>query len=482
MNLRSPLRPSRWPWPAAVLLACLPAIAIAQTATPLDFNAARERMRQQSDKLAAAEAGLESSRLQSRALSGLGGPSVRLSAGAGRYHFHTDLDIRGLKQTVSSGLDDDFGALPLPVPLPPVSQWPLYQSIPNSIPIEREDNFHTQTISALWPIYTGGLTTAVKRFSGAQAAESAADTDTAAHELDSLLVQRYFSAQLARRAANLRGQVLQVVGEHDHAAQRMMEEGLIARVERLQAQVKLEDARREALKADGDAELAEVALQRLLKASVPLRASTPLFVNTRPVEPLAHFQTLALAHHPGLAKIAAKRAQAEQLHAVSASRLKPVVGLYGARQLQSGSEASWVAGVQASWTLWSSVDRRGMLASSEQRLLQVDYSDAEARNNIELLVEKNWRALEDARRQYLATLPGVELAGEVLRLRKSGLREGTSTTLDLIDAEVNFGKLETERAKAANDYAQALAALLESAGVTERFASYMRRADVHLPL
>ena len=482
MKPRSLLIPSRWHWPAAVLLACLPASVIAQSATTLDFNAARERMRQQSDKLAAAEAGLESSRLQSRALSGLGGPSVRLSAGAGRYHLHTDLDITGLKDAASTGLDEYFGALPLPTPLPPVSQWPLYQAIPSSIPIAREDNFHTQTISALWPLYTGGLTSAVKRFSGARADEAAASAETAAHELDSLLVQRYFSAQLARRVANLRRHVLQAVAEHDHAAQRMMEEGLIARVERLQAQVKLEDARREALKAEGDAELAEVALQRLLKASAPVRASTPLFVNTVPIDPLEHFQTQALARHPGLAMIAAKRAQAEQMHAASASRLKPVVGLYGARQLHSGSEANWVIGVQASWTLWSSVDRRGMLASSEQRLLQADYSDAEARNNIELLVEKNWRSVEDARQQYLATLPGVELAGEVLRLRKSGLREGTSTTLDLIDAEVNFSKLETERAKAANDYAQALAALLESAGTPEQFAAYVRRADVQLPL
>ena len=44
-----------------------------------------------------------------------------------------------------------------------------------------------------------------------------------------MLVQRYFSAQLARRVANLRRHVLQAVAEHDHAAQRMMEEGLIAR-------------------------------------------------------------------------------------------------------------------------------------------------------------------------------------------------------------------------------------------------------------
>ena len=63
---------------------------------------------------------------------------------------------------------------------------------------------------------------------------------------------------------------------------------------------------------------------------------------------------------------------------------------------------------------------------------------------------------------------------EVLKLRTSGLREGTSTTLDLIDAETNQAKVLTERAQAANEYVQALAQLLESAGLSDRFSDSTR--------
>ena len=68
--------------------------------------------------------------------------------------------------------------------------------------------------------------------------------------------------------------------------------------------------------------------------------------------------------------------------------------------------------------------------------------------------------------------------GEVLRLRISGLKAGTSTTLDLIDAQLNHAKVQTERAQAAHDYVLALAALLESSGLSDEFANYMARADV----
>ena len=87
-------------------------------------------------------------------------------------------------------------------------------------------------------------------------------------------------------------------------------------------------------------------------------------------------------------------------------------------------------------------------------------------------------AVEQARRQYFAMAPGLELADEMLRLRVAGLREGTSTTLDLIDAQTNVAKTQTERAQAAHEYVKALADLLESCGLSDEFGNYMARADV----
>ena len=118
------------------------------------------------------------------------------------------------------------------------------------------------------------------------------------------------------------------------------------------------------------------------------------------------------------------------------------------------------------------------ISASNKQVEQAERSGLQARSDISLLVEKNWRTLEQARRQFLAAATGVTLAQEVLHLRTSALREGTGTALELIDAEVNQAKVQTERAQVAYDYVLALAHLLESCGLSEEFSGYIRRADV----
>ena len=50
---------------------------------------------------------------------------------------------------------------------------------------------------------------------------------------------------------------------------------------------------------------------------------------------------------------------------------------------------------------------------------------------------------EEKKLELLA--PGLELADEMLRLRIAGLREGTSTTLDLIDARIAEHRTDCDR-------------------------------------
>ena len=426
----------------------------------ISLQDARTRLLQVSDQLAAAQAAVESKRLQTDSLKYLGGPMVGLSAGATRYNLQSDLDTAELRHDLGGQLSGE-GAL-FPAPLGQlVTRLP--QAIPDTLPYEVTGTRTSQSVNAVWPIYTGGLTRAVRGFSAAQQQEAAAEAQHTAHQLEDTLVQRYFGVQLARRALALRQQAASTIAEHDHAAERLLQVGMIARVDRLQANLAL----------------AQAALQSLLHSEQAVQPSTPLFVDTRPLPPLEQFRQLALGHHPGLEKVAAKKAQAEQLHALESSRWKPTVTLFGRRELQRNN-SSWMAGVQANWTLWSSVDRSAMQQAAAQRIIQAERTDAQVRSDIALLVEKNWRALDDARQQYLALAPGVQLAQEMMRLRSSGLREGTSTMIDLIDAHTQYTKAETERAKAAHDYVLALSRLLESAGVPEQFDSYAQRADVRL--
>ena len=449
---------------AALCLLAQPAVA-----APMDFGTALQHMAASSDRLAASRQAVDSAAWQRRAVESLGGLSVSLTGAAYAYNANLDVDLNPLSQAlpgIASQLPPQLGGM--------VAQLP---HLPASYTLNRHKTDVTASVNAVYPLYMGGIDNAARGLADARTREAQADSARVSDELASLLVQRYFGAQLADRAAVLRETALQSIEKHDAAAQKMLDAGVIAKVERLQARSALEDARKNARKARDDADLATTALTRTARAEERVQPTSPLFVNSQPVQPLDYFIDAALARHPGLAKVAAKQAQATQLHAAQEALRRPQEFAFGQRQIKSGN-ADWVAGIAVRWTLWDSIDRKALAASSQAQVEQAERTGAQARSDIALLVEKNWLALEQARRQYFAQQAGVDLSAEVLRLREAGLREGTSTTLDLIDAQLNNAKVQTERAQAAHDYVLALAALLESSGLSDEFANYMARADV----
>lgn len=458
-------------WALALLLA--PG-AWAQDTTALSFDAARTRLLEHSDQLAASRAGEQAAQLQTQALRHLGGPSVALTGMAYAYNANLGLDLDPLNQSlgqINAALPNWAQNLVGRVPIP---------QLPGSYTLNRHSSGTQAAVAAVWPLYTGGATEAARGLFAARQREAEADSQLTGQQQDTLLVQRYFGAQLARRAADLRAQAERTTAEHDQAAARMLAEGVIARVERLQASAALEEARRNARKAESDADLAAAALARTVGVAGRVAPQTPLFVISQPVEPLPYFIDAALTRHPGIGKVAAKKAQAERLHEGEAALRRPQVVAFGSRQLKTGN-ADWTAGVGVRWTLYDALDRDALEAASLKKVEQAERADAQLRSDLSLLVERHWRAVDNARRQYLDMDGAVVLAREVLRLRAAGLREGTSTTLELIDAQTNLTKVQTERAQAANDYVQALAQLLESAGLSDQFSAYIARADIRVP-
>lgn len=450
-----------------------PAPVEADSSKSLDFVSAVQQMTHRSPKLAAAKAEVESKKLQRDAAKWLGGPNVILHAGVTQYNLHYDVDLSEAKQLAQQAGSN------LTIPGLPNLGLMLPRLIPDTLELEQKGRTTSKNALLYWPVFTGGKIHAAKGLLSARADEAQADAAMTEHELYVTLVQRYFGAQLAHVALDLRKAAVNTIAAHDHSAERMLQEGLISNAERLRAKVALEDAKRQQEKAQNDAQLANVTLQRLLQSKGAVQPTTPIFVLSRPLQPLDHFQNLALNNHPGLNKVSAKKAQAERLLDIEKSRYLPSVSVYGVSELSS-HHPSWAAGVSVNWTLWSGLDRQRMAQSAEQQVMQAQYSDAQVRDDILLLVEKNWRATENARTAYLALNANIDLAKELVRLQRKSVSEGLATIPDLMTAETQYFQALTEQAKAGNDYVQALAQLLDSCGTTDTFSDYAARADVRL--
>ena len=448
----------------------------------LSLEQAQNILLKVSPKIAANQAAIAASEYQTDALKTIDYPLVFAQVSANAYNVDADIDLSTIKNGIINDVNGSAGNV---VPsIPPLPELPNFgeligERIPDSYELKRSGSTTGAGLGVVWPIYTAGRTAALTGASNARTQEAVADSLLDTNELYNTLIERYFKAQLAIIAAYLREDAYDTLQQTDHMAQRLFEEGFISRVDRLEAQSALADAKSESVNANNDARLAMMALQRLLRTDYRIKPTTPLFVSSRPLPDVNYFQNLALSNHPGLQKVAAKRAQAEQLHALSDTGYKPTVMLYGYGQVEK--DPSWVAGVSASWKLWGGLDKTALLASSNAKIRQADLSEIEVSDNLLLLVEKNWHDVNNAQSRYQALQSNVDLAAEVLRLRQLGLQEGLNTPIDVVQAQTQSLKARTEQAQAANSYVQSLAALMQSCGTPLAFNAYLNAADIRLP-
>ncbi len=443
----------------------------------VNFQQAADYVIQHSDKLLAARAGWQASQLQADALD-LHQPMVMLGGMAGRYNLETDINTANLRERlqgygslVAGKLQNLQGVLP-PQLLQGIQQTGtgMLSKIPSDIHLQKRDNFSRANVMALLPLYTGGRIEAIQEFAQGRADVNATKIATTEEELLKTLIKRYFQVQLAEKVVNVREIALKSVKGHHYSAKRMFELGVISKVQRLQATAVLSDAEFQLDKAKDNLRLAQRALNSLLQTK-DVKVATKLFVKNEKLLPLETFQTKAQNHYPIFAQIKAKRKQAEAMEKLSNAAWKPNVAAFGGYQL--GKDHNWVVGLNANWTLHSSVDRSKMQQAAQMTLTQIDAIYRQVEKDINLLVEKNWLAVDDLRLRYQALAKEEQLAQQVLKLHEAGFKEGINTVIELNDAQAKLVKVKTERANVAYEYIMALAELLASTGNLPSFANYI---------
>ncbi|WP_229411065.1 MULTISPECIES: TolC family protein [unclassified Massilia] len=447
------------------------AAARAEENIALDYGAALHQLRTRSGAVQAANLEFRARQLQAAALRRIDGPDLRLNGFAGRISTTLSIDTSRLTQALEPTLAPVLELLP---PLPGLA----LPELPDSVEADRVFNIRSLGVGSVWPLYTGGRLQALKDLAAGRAGEAGAALQSAQDDAALQLAQRYFGVQLARRASRLRAAAVTVAQEHQQMARKLERTGLIARVERLKADVAVDSAVREAAKAASDLEVAELALRRMLGEDRAVAPATPLFVHERAVGSLASFVDAALASNPAWKQIDSKRAQAAASLKLQGEAFSPTVIGVANYNLNRGStaRANWLVGVALSVPLVDRVDRAKLGAAARLEQQRVEVSAEQAGRDIATLAESQWRAMEDARQHYLSMASAIELARETLRLAQVSFKNGQATTADVADASLNLTKSSIEQAQAAYDYVLALAHLLGTAGSPERLAEHARSA------
>jgi outer membrane protein TolC len=308
--------------------ACLPFATSAQaiTDTPaLDWEQARQRLEQVSDALAAADAAVRNKQDLQEATRLLRLPEI--TGEVRRLQFQKTLT------------------------LPLGSLAPVAEAFGIDSPLSfTERDWRTRpVVTAVLPLYTGGVIPAAQRAASAAHEQASAEREAQRQSLTVQLAQAYFGQRLAEQAVDVRRDVRDGLERHLADALKLEREGFATRAQRLQATVARDKAEREYQKTVNDLATLKAALATLLRSGGEVQPVSPLFVQRVPLEPAASFERIAQARQPQIARLRAMVAQAEQGVRVQQAKLKPQIFAFGQydfpRRDEMLTDPDWAFGI-----------------------------------------------------------------------------------------------------------------------------------------
>jgi len=362
---------------------------------------------------------------------------------------------------------------PISVDTPPIGHV-----VPSfNVPLTNQ-NFAHSSLNAVLPVYTGGRITAAQDVRQAQVDEAQSNYNLATRNTFTQLVQYYFGVVLSEQVYQVRLDAADALADHlDHAV-KLEQQGQIAKVERLMAQVSLDKAQIEAQKALRDDEIAKLALTKMLKQQESVLPTKPLFVNNSATS-VTPYLARTLTDHPGMSILNAKREQAKGMVKMASAKHLPEVMVYGNYNLYSDDSATgellpeWMVGVGVRIPI---VERSGTsqeVVAAKSSVRQVNLLQLQMQQDLSILVEKTYAEMSQALEEYNSLASSQALSAETVVLRQKAFKQGLSTSLEVADAQLYATSIRVQRLSASYNYVKSLAQLLSVSGDINRFMDYL---------
>jgi outer membrane protein TolC len=434
----------------------------------ISFHNAWVTTQENSDFLASKQASVERAQLKQAALRGLSFPRVDL---VGTYiHLNDKIEFDALEFNPLADLDqtgigqeifDFFGRDAFQTDL-------------------LDQNFGRVSLSAIWPVYTGGRVTAAREAGAAQTDVARQQKDVQRRTLFEELVRAYFGVSLAQQNLQIHQQTEHNLGLHLENAIKLEAQGQIAVVQRLSVAAVYERTKVARERAERELEITHIALAELLLQDPSTTPSDTLFINeSLPAEEA--FLTATQENSPLLKELAAHDRQAAALIKAEKGRFHPEVFLFADWEVYKDNSLifdyvpDWQVGVGVNFTLLDRIGRSKSIAAAHKARDSVTSIKQGTKRFLDLAARVAYREANQALSQYVGLNASLELGQENLRLRKKAFIEGFSTSVELVDAELFVSAVKVEQSAASYAYVVSLARLLALTGEMESFSNYQSR-------
>lgn len=334
------------------------------------------------------------------------------------------------------------------------------------------------------PIYTGGKINAANNAAKINLSKAESQTDQVRSELFAEIAERYWGLALSRHIEILRGEVVVGMQHHMHDATELEANGMIARGEKLYAQMHLSESETAYAKSRRDVQTINTALCGSLSQPGNYMPITSLFISDA-VEPITYFKEKTQANNPLLQQVALTKSLAGEGVRAERSAFIPHFVAMGGLDIYNynltDQAPKWLVGAGMTFNIFDGLTKEYKYKAAKSQVRQVEAMERKAQTDIMILVEKLYNEMISSREQVKSMAATIAFAQEYLRIKEEAFREGMAPSSDVVDARLNLAKVHTERLAAAYKFDLLLSQLLALSGQSDHLGSY-QSGDGYTPI
>jgi outer membrane protein TolC len=346
----------------------------------------------------------------------------------------------------------------------------------------QEKKFGMVNAGFVFPLYTGGKINSANKAARIKFEASEIESVQKASELSGELVERYFGLILTNQAVKVRQEVKAAMQNHFDDAQKLSAQGMIAKVEVLNAKVYLADADRELKKAEHQLEITNQSVLNTLAGdeNSMINPVSQLFYLNK-IEPIDFFRKNAIEKSPLLGQVNKQKELAQQGIKIERSSYLPSIAAVGTYDIVNTDLSpylpKYLVGVGMQWSLFEGNARNAKLKAARFQELQAENFYDKASSDIRTAITKCYEELNMYLEQINELDAAMEFTTEYSAAREKAFSEGMATATQVADANLAVAKTKIDRLQAIYSWDVALSKLLYYSGMSDRFADYLNQPE-----
>jgi len=321
---------------------------------------------------------------------------------------------------------------------------------------------------ASWTISDFGRTGGSVERADANAAASRENAATVREDVVFAAKVAFYDVLRAGKTLESRRENLRQRESLHRQAQAFFDAGVKAKIDVVRAEANLYDARAQAGQAENDLRVARITLLQRMGVDGPADFElSGQFPDQELPGTLAEWIAEAERNRPELkGLLERKRAAAGALRSASAGYLPFLVGTagYGYAADETPLQENYSAAVTLSCPLFTGFLTREQVREAKANASSVGHEYSEARRRVRLQVESSAYGVREARERMSARTKEREASEENLRLATARYEVGAGDIIEMIDAQAQMVRSDTESVNAAFDRAVSVASLLRAMG------------------